>query len=204
MASLRLSSCDPGSIILSLAYRATRRVLGSVAVLFRRHVSKDAELLVVRHENGSCAVRSTGSVTSRSTGSGSRRLRSSCSRWGRTIPCGSSPDPGRVGQARSPDRFLDGVGDPACGWDRSCAAAVRSDVEAVPHCPSPRQALPASTCQLIRAGTLIHDDGALCRQAISVGAGTGIYTVNESRAVVTVADVVQTGRPGQLRYGHAR
>jgi putative transposase len=38
-------------MFLSLAYRATRRVLGSVAVLFRRHVSKDAELLVLRQEN---------------------------------------------------------------------------------------------------------------------------------------------------------
>jgi hypothetical protein len=48
---LRLSSCDPGSMFLSLAYRATSRVLGFVAVLFRREVSKDAELLVLRHEN---------------------------------------------------------------------------------------------------------------------------------------------------------
>ncbi|MEY9893539.1 putative transposase [Catenulispora sp. MAP12-49] len=46
-----MSGCDPGSMLLSLAYRATRRVLGSVAVLFRRDVSKDAELLVLRHEN---------------------------------------------------------------------------------------------------------------------------------------------------------
>ena len=38
-------------MFLSLAYRTTRRVPGSVAVLFRRDVSKDAELLVLRHEN---------------------------------------------------------------------------------------------------------------------------------------------------------
>jgi putative transposase len=38
-------------MFLSLVYRVTRRVLGSVAVLFRRDVSKDAELLALRHEN---------------------------------------------------------------------------------------------------------------------------------------------------------
>lgn len=38
-------------MFLSLAYRVTRRVLSSVAVLLRREVSKDAELLALRHEN---------------------------------------------------------------------------------------------------------------------------------------------------------
>jgi hypothetical protein len=38
-------------MFLSMAYRVTRRVLGSVAVLFRRDVSKDVGLLVLRHEN---------------------------------------------------------------------------------------------------------------------------------------------------------
>ena len=38
-------------MFLSIAYRVTRRVLSSVAVLFRRDLSKDAELLVLRHEN---------------------------------------------------------------------------------------------------------------------------------------------------------
>jgi transposase len=38
-------------MLLSMVYRVTRRVLGSVAVLLRREVSKDAELLVLRHEN---------------------------------------------------------------------------------------------------------------------------------------------------------
>lgn len=37
-------------MFLSLAYRAMRRVLSSVAVLLRREVSKDAEL-VLQHEN---------------------------------------------------------------------------------------------------------------------------------------------------------
>ena len=38
-------------MFLSMAYCATRRVLSSVAVMFRRDVSKDAELLVLRHQN---------------------------------------------------------------------------------------------------------------------------------------------------------
>lgn len=38
-------------MFLSLAYRVPRRVLRSVAVLLRREVSKDAELLVLQHEN---------------------------------------------------------------------------------------------------------------------------------------------------------
>ena len=50
-AGLRLSSCDPGLMFLSFACSATCRVLGFVAVLFRRDVSKGAELLVLRHEN---------------------------------------------------------------------------------------------------------------------------------------------------------
>ena len=33
-------------MFLSIAYRVTRRVLGSVAVLFRRDLAKDAELLL--------------------------------------------------------------------------------------------------------------------------------------------------------------
>src|SRR6266568_362170 len=38
-------------LFLSMVYRVTRHVLGSVAVLLRGDVSKDAELLVLRHEN---------------------------------------------------------------------------------------------------------------------------------------------------------
>ena len=38
-------------MLVSVAYRVTRRVLSSVAVLLRREVSKDAELLVLQHEN---------------------------------------------------------------------------------------------------------------------------------------------------------
>jgi hypothetical protein len=38
-------------MLISLAYRLTRKVLGAVATIARRDVSKDAELLVLRHEN---------------------------------------------------------------------------------------------------------------------------------------------------------
>ena len=38
-------------MLISLAYRLTRRLLGALATVARRDISKDAELLVLRHEN---------------------------------------------------------------------------------------------------------------------------------------------------------
>jgi len=38
-------------VLLSLVYRLVRCVFGLVAVLIRSDLSKDAELLVLRHEN---------------------------------------------------------------------------------------------------------------------------------------------------------
>lgn len=38
-------------MLLSLLYQLTRALLGALIVLCRRGVSKDAELLVLRHEN---------------------------------------------------------------------------------------------------------------------------------------------------------
>ena len=38
-------------MILSVVYLLVRRLLGCLVVLARREVSKDAELLVLRHEN---------------------------------------------------------------------------------------------------------------------------------------------------------
>jgi putative transposase len=38
-------------VIYSVAYLLTRRLLGCLMVLGRREISKDAELLVLRHEN---------------------------------------------------------------------------------------------------------------------------------------------------------
>ena len=38
-------------MILSVVYRTTRRLLGALAVAVRYDASKDAELLVLRHEN---------------------------------------------------------------------------------------------------------------------------------------------------------
>jgi hypothetical protein len=47
-----------------------RRLLSRLTMLARHQASKDAELLVLRHENASCAARSAGSVTSWETGYG--------------------------------------------------------------------------------------------------------------------------------------
>jgi putative transposase len=40
-----------GCVMVSLLYRLTRRVLSVPAVLLRREVTRDAELLVFRHEH---------------------------------------------------------------------------------------------------------------------------------------------------------
>jgi hypothetical protein len=42
---------DHGPVIVSLLYRLTRRLLSVPAVLLRHNTAKDAELLVLRHEN---------------------------------------------------------------------------------------------------------------------------------------------------------
>ena len=45
------SGRDHRWVIISVVYRLVRCLLGFLMVLTRRQVSKDAELLVVRHEN---------------------------------------------------------------------------------------------------------------------------------------------------------
>jgi putative transposase len=42
---------DRRMLLLSISYRLVRCLLGLTAVLMRRDLSKDAELLVLRHEN---------------------------------------------------------------------------------------------------------------------------------------------------------
>ena len=42
---------DPRMLLLSILYRLLRSLLGLAAVLMRRDLSKDVELLVLRHEN---------------------------------------------------------------------------------------------------------------------------------------------------------
>jgi putative transposase len=42
---------DRRMLLLSILYRLVRCLLGVTAVLVRRDLSKDAELLVLRHEN---------------------------------------------------------------------------------------------------------------------------------------------------------
>ena len=45
------------TVIVSLLYKVTRRLLSVLAVLLRSDSAKDAELLVLRHETRSCAPR---------------------------------------------------------------------------------------------------------------------------------------------------
>ena len=57
-------------MIISVVYLLVRCLLGCLMVLTRHQVSKDAELLVLRHENAVFAARPAGSGTSRATGCG--------------------------------------------------------------------------------------------------------------------------------------
>ena len=40
-----------GRVLIKIAYLLVRRILGLAVLLFRRDMAKDAELLVLRHEN---------------------------------------------------------------------------------------------------------------------------------------------------------
>jgi hypothetical protein len=57
-------------LLLSILYQLVRLLLGLTAVLVRRDLSKDAELLVLRHENTVVRDRSPGFATGPSTGHG--------------------------------------------------------------------------------------------------------------------------------------
>ncbi len=59
-------------MIISVVYLLARCLLDCLMVLARREVAKDAELLVLRHENAVLRVRSAGSATGRPAGYGSR------------------------------------------------------------------------------------------------------------------------------------
>jgi hypothetical protein len=59
---------DDRRMLLSILYQLVRWLLGLTVVLVRRDPSKDAELLVLRHEKRRvCVDRSPGSATRRPT-----------------------------------------------------------------------------------------------------------------------------------------
>jgi hypothetical protein len=60
-------------VIFSSVYLVVRSLLACLMVLGRGEVSKDAELLALRHENAVRAARPARSATSRVTGCGSPR-----------------------------------------------------------------------------------------------------------------------------------
>jgi hypothetical protein len=60
-------------VLLKIVYLLTCRVLGLVGLVFRGDRAKDAELLVLRHENAVLRRHPAGPGTSRATGSGSPR-----------------------------------------------------------------------------------------------------------------------------------
>jgi hypothetical protein len=53
---------NPVQVIVSLVYQAARKLLAVPAVLLRRDAAKDAELLVLRHENGVLRRHLTGPI----------------------------------------------------------------------------------------------------------------------------------------------
>jgi hypothetical protein len=73
-----------GRVPLKIIYLLVRRVLGLVVLVFRTDLAKDAELLVLRHENAVLRRHADRYVTSRPTGSGSPR-------WPGSYPAGAGP-----------------------------------------------------------------------------------------------------------------
>jgi putative transposase len=60
-------------VLLKIAYLLVRRILGLAVLVFRGDRAKDAELLILRHENAVLRRHATGYGTSRPTGCGSPR-----------------------------------------------------------------------------------------------------------------------------------
>jgi hypothetical protein len=62
-----------GLVLLKIAYLLVRRLLSLSVLLWRGDLAKDAELLVLRHENAVLRRKPGGYGTSRPTGCGSPR-----------------------------------------------------------------------------------------------------------------------------------
>jgi hypothetical protein len=62
-------------VLLKIVYLLTCRVFGLAVLVFRGDLAKDAELLVLRHENAVLRRMLAGCGTSRPTGPGSPRWR---------------------------------------------------------------------------------------------------------------------------------
>ena len=73
-----------GRVLLKIVYLLMRRILGLAVLVFRGDLAKDAELLVLRHENAVLRRTPAGCGTSRPTGCGSPR-------WHGSSPAGAGP-----------------------------------------------------------------------------------------------------------------
>jgi hypothetical protein len=73
LASVACQVGDHRWVIFSVAYMLARCLLGCLMVRGRREASKEAELLVLRHENAVLRRQVAGSGTVRAIGRGSRR-----------------------------------------------------------------------------------------------------------------------------------
>ena len=71
-------------VLLKIVYLLTCRVLGLAVLVFRGDLAKDAELLVLRHENAVLRRHPAGCGTRRPTGCGSPR-------WHGSSPAGAGP-----------------------------------------------------------------------------------------------------------------
>jgi hypothetical protein len=109
-------------VILSLAYMIVRQILAVLALLLRRDLSKEAELLVLRQENAVLRRSVSRSGTSQRTGCGSPPCPVCC------------PDPAGAKSSRSrPRPFCAGT---AAWWPAAGTTATAAGQDARRHRPA--------------------------------------------------------------------